>query len=517
MIGALSLLPFCGPVRADEGSWRARLDRAEQLSGEGKNAESAAAAEGVLADAEKSLGPEDSEINGILSRLSRIYEAAEDVSHVSEMEKRLSSIKSKDFAVWLALGAARRFQERFLEAQDALKKALALKPDDSQAQRELAMVDHALGRDDEAVKFFERAIRQGPRDYDLYMQLARSDMRLGRLAEAKAAFAQAKKLDGKSLEAYIDEGYFHLERGEIAQGKEAFESAIAVDTASPFGYHHMGAYLSHNGEYAEAEKYFRQALERLEANPTARTDDLIHTIVGLGDAIRRQGRSAEAETVFRKCLEKEMPSSLYVDCLQELGEIYASEGKNAQAEDIFKRAADACEDGPACTCRGLALINLGDFYLKQGRKREVSAMADEAGKLCAGYLTSNFSLLMDLAGLYMSSGDVVKGEALYGRILAVGRSMPFHRALAWALARMADLGMTQGRFREAEGFYRQAIPIFENHGDEQQEAAMFDGIAAACEKESKPQEAAEAREKAKSLRAGNPSFPSAALKQPNPR
>ena len=504
MIGALSLLLFCGPARADGDSWQERLNRAEQLSEGGERAASVTAAQGILADVEKDVGPESAGIGRILVRLSRVYEAAGDDSQFPEMEKRSSAVKSKDFEVWRELGMLRHSQDKSREAEDALKKALAFKPDDFGAERELATVDQELGRDEDAVKYFEKAIKQNPQDYDLYIRLARSRMRLGRSAQAKEAFAQARKFEGKAADAYIQEGYFHLNLGEPARAKEAFENAIDVDTASPFGYHHMGAYLDLQKKYPEAEKYLRRALEILETNPKTTADDLLHTIHWLGNEIQAQGRFTEAEAIYRKCLEKPSPSDYYVECLRSLGDIYASQGKNAQAEEVFKQAAAVCEEGPACSCQGRALIGLGEFYRNQGRRREALAVADQSGKLCAGPI-HNLAILLNLAGLYASLGEVAKSEALYGRILAARGSGPllgkrFIDTLPLALGRMADLEMAQGRNAEAEDHYRQAIPLWEDSRDWQQEAAMLDGVAAACEKEGKPQAAAEAREKSKSLR-----------------
>ena len=515
MVGALALLPFCGPARAAGRSWRERLDDAEQLSKEGKNAESAAATQGVLADAETSLGPEAPEIGHVLVRLSHIYETVQDAPRLSEIEKRLSAIKSKDFEIWLALGVLLQSQGKSHEAEGALKKALALKPGDFEAEQELAMVDQDLGRDVDAAKLFEEAIKKTPQVYDLYIHLARSDMRLGRVAEAEEAFVKARKIKGRMADAYIQEGYFHLEVGESLQAKEAFESAIAVDTASPFGYHHMGSYLSRGGRFLEAEKYFRQALERLEADPSAKIDDRLHTIIFLGGTLQMQGRSAEAVAVYRKCLETAVPSGKYADCLRSLGQLYVDQHEFAEAEDVYKRAAGTCEHGPTCACRGMALIELGNVYFKEGRKREAESMADQAGKSCADDM-SELSLLLDRAGLYVSLGDASKGETLFDRILAARESRPlsggkFKAALPLALERMADLEMAQGRFREAEAFYRHAIPMFENGRDEQAEGAALGGLAAACEKEGKSQEAADARGKAISLRTDGASFPSAAF------
>ena len=488
MIGALPLFLFCGPARAGADSRE-------------KDEKSVKAAQAALANAEKNLGPEDPGIIRILVSLARLYEAAGDAAQFPEMEKRLSAIKSKDFEVWLTLGTLLHSQGKFLEADDALKKALSFKPDDLDAEREMADVDQDMGRDEEAVKLFEKLIEKNPREYDLYIRLARSDIRLGRYAQSKEAFAQAKKINGKTTDAYIAEGYFDLNIGEPAQAKEAFQSAIAVDSASSFGYHHLGAYLSRNRPYPEAENYFWQALEKLEADPNATNDDLLHTLGWLGDVIQRQGRSAEAETVYRKCLEKTASSDYYVHCLLSLGELYASQDKNAEAEDVFKQAAAACAEGPACTCRGRGLIGLGNFYMKHGRRREASAMADQAGKLCTASQPSNRLVLIAIADLYTRTGNASQSEALFGQVVNAARSsMPFDEVLPWTMRGMAHLDMTRRRPHEAERLLRKAIIIWENRRDEESEAGALDDLAGVYENEGMPQKAAEAREKAKAMR-----------------
>ena len=498
----LPLTIVCGYAIAAESSWQERLDHAEQLSGAGKIEESVKAAQGALADAEKDLGPENPEVIHILARLSRIYEAAAD-PRLPQIEKRLSAVKSKDFEVWLALGMLLHFEQKPLEAENALKKALAFRPEDREAESELALVYDEMGRFEEEIRLLTGFLKKWPQDdYSLFSQLARVYAHLGRFSEAKETFVQARKLNGESAAAYINEGYFHLQVGESAQAKEAFESAIALDTASPQGYHHMGTYFSDHQQLPEAEKYYRQALKIMEASPNADARPLVHTIGALGRVLQAQGRQAEAEAVLRKCLEKAPPTEVSATCLSSLGEIYASQGENAQAEDLFKRAAAVCEEGTACTCRGNGLIGLGDFYLNQGRNGEAAAIADQAGRLCAANRSYDLSVLLALAGLYVRLGDVSKGEALYGRILSISRSIDFNGTLAPALKQLADLKMTRGRFHEAEDLYRKAIPILENHRDVQQEAETLNALSGALEKEGKHQEAGEAREKAEALKPG---------------
>ena len=493
ILGALSLLAMSGSAAVAETSWRELLNRAEQLSAEGKSAEAAQAARAALADADKSLDPESSDIAHILALLNEFYNAAGEDSQLPEMERRLSALKSKNFEAWFALGTVLHKEEKILEAEGAIKKAIALKPADTGAEFELLTIYDDMGRLDDSIPLLKKMIVGNPDQLELYLQLARTYMRLGRSAEAQEAYVQAKKMNGGTAHAYIEEGYFYSGSGKNVEAEKDFKNAVDVDTESPAGYHHLGAFLSRNGQYPEAEKYLRRALERLEANPNTKRDDLIHTIDWLSDTLLAQGRVVEAEALLRKCLEKPEPTVLVMDCMLSLGRVYASLGKNELAESTLKQAASVCESGPACLCRGRALVGLANFYLKQGRRAEALAQTDESARVCVEHdgviRADNF---MQLAELY----GKLSAEEWSGRGMAESASIN----LDSTLPRMADSEMRRGLFNEAEALYRQGVGIFKALGDRQREAAMFDGLAAACEKEGKHQEAIAARENSKLLK-----------------
>ena len=497
MIAALLLLSLCGPARAAEGSWRERLTQAERLSGEGRDEEAVKEVQGALADAEKSLGPDDPEIGRVLSRLGRIYETAQDAPQLVETERRLSAIKSKDFDVWFALGIIRRGAGTYDEAVDALKKALDFKPDDSRAEDELAMVYDDRGSFEEEAGLLRKMIEKKPQSFSPYIRLAQTYTRLGRPALAKEIFAQARKLDGKTVDAYVKAGYFSLSAGHSAQAQEFFEEAIAVDTASPFGYHHMGAYLSKSGRNPEAEKYFRLALEKQEADPGIPVDDLLHTVMLLGKVIMEQGRPAEAEAVFRKGLERARPDSeRQLELYWWLARLDASQGKSAPAEENYKRVEAACRARLRCrfSFASDVLTGFGEFYLKQGRRGEAEAAAERVEKLAADAPAGHdlFEGLAGLAEFYAELGDDSKREALYARLAALRRTMPFNPDLVWAETGWAGLAAARGRFAEAEDHDRQAIIILEHNRSWREESAVLEDLAALDEKEGKDQEALKA-------------------------
>ena len=448
LLPAAALSLYCGSASAAGPAWQERLAQAERLSEANKDEESAKAAWDSLADAEKTLGPDAPEIGRILARLSRIEEKAGDAARLPEIERRLAAIKSKDFDVWSALGELRRGEGRSLEAESALKNALALKPEDLETKDELAAVYDDLGRYEEEARLLSECIKNEPENYDLLIQLANADTRLGRSAEAKEVFAQAAKIKGRTADAYIEEGYFYLDSDQRVHAREDFENAIAVDTGSPWGYHHMGSYLAQTRQYPEAEKYFSRALKKLESDSNAKPRDLLDTVNWLGDVIEAQGRHAEAEAVYLKGLKSARPGdNRQLRLLRSLAKLYVSAGKNEQAEAAYKRAVDAC--GVRFKCQSVSaartLLDLGQFYLSQGRRPEAEGMAERAEKAGANIpIGQGFGLLRDLAAFYANLGDVPKREALYGRLMSMRRAMPFNPDLIWVETEFAGMKPAEG-------------------------------------------------------------------------
>ena len=505
LIGAWSLLSLCGSARAAEAPWEKRLEQSERLSDEGKTEAAVKVVQGALADADKSLGPDDPAIGLILSRLSRIYETAGDSPQLLEIEGRLSAFKPKGFRVWFALGRLRRREGKFPEAEEALTKALAIEKDNPGAMYELALLDDETGRFEDEIRVLKETIELNPQNFNLHIQLAKTYSRLGRPAQSQEAFARARKLKGETANAYIKEGYFYMRSGEAVHAKESFESAIAVDTASPFGYHHMGTYLLLSRQYPEAEKNLRLAVEKMEADPNMRPFD-VGTINRLGAVIEAQGRYPEAEALYLKALKKARGDGDYDEevALRSLARLYAAEGKNAKAEELYKRAVTASQSRANCDffCAGIALIDLGEFYLGQGRRAEAEAMAERAEKLSADVPIKQdlFDVLRALSAFYAKLGDDSKREALYARLLPMRRTMPSDPDLVWVESGLAEIEAARGRLAEAEDHYRQAIGVLDQNSRWKEEADLLDALAAIDENDGKAG-AGEAREHAKSLRA----------------
>lgn len=85
-------------------------------------------------------------------------------------------------------------RKRLLDAEAAYGEALALDPDDPQAQAGLAMVAFALGRPTDACALAERSLAADPTSVDAWRALAACRAQLGQPAAAIEAYEQAMRL-----------------------------------------------------------------------------------------------------------------------------------------------------------------------------------------------------------------------------------------------------------------------------------------------------------------------------------
>jgi tetratricopeptide (TPR) repeat protein len=497
------------PAAAPEApSWRALLDGAEALSREGKSQEATAAARRALAAAEKTAGPRAPAAVAVLVFLGGSGDA--DAAEIPVWKARLSAVENKGFGEWFALGRLLRLEGKASAAKHAAEKALALKPGDPEAAGELALDDDALGLEEEEVRVLEDALQskrvEGPRLYDFYSRLAAAYRRLGRPAEAAATFARARRAGANASYLYIQEGYFYTEKGDSDRAGEAFRSAVAVDTASPYGYHHWASYLKRTRRYAEAEKAARQALARLEADPNAPPDALLHTMGELALEVDKQGREAEAEALYLSALRRARRGDNYeLRVLRSLARNLEEQGKTERAAEALERAASGCSVGADCDAEmlGEALGDLGRFRLRHGDRAAAEAVAarmeNAAEALPEG--SGRPAMLRALVDLYAELRDRSRMRAVYERLLALRRTMPFEPGLDWVEPGLAELEESEGRLAEAEALYRRAAEIQEHGHDLNKESELLERLAAVCEKEgpSGSRAAKEAREKARSL------------------
>ncbi len=459
----------------------------------------------LLSAAESGFASQPAEDIGALAQLGERYRAAGDAAGLAIVEKKLAGVKTGKHEALLALGRLLHSEGREEEAASVLERTLALKQDSVIARIELGSVYSAQGRFEKAARVLEQALKKKTRDYGIAVDLGKCYQRLGRPDRAEGAFALAKRIGPKNPRAYLEQGQAYLQAGAYAQARREFESLIAVDTTSPLGYSNLGNYYEALQQPQEAEGSYRQALRALETSPHPDLKLEEDALRRLGLSLQKQRRFAEAEAVFRQGLEKAGANAPWrASFAQYLGHLCSAENKPAEAERFYKEAVAVCETGPGCSRRELAdaASGLGALYIAQGRRAEAEILAERLEKVCNGLAVNEDSLDMvaQLAELYGMIGNSAKAEALWRWMLAAGGEKSAQKSAGLALNALARICVDQGRWAEAEEFYRRAIDRFKEDGDRGSAAAALYSLAAVYDKKAgKGREAAAALEQAQAL------------------
>jgi O-antigen biosynthesis protein len=173
------------------------------------------------------------------------------------------------------LGMTHSHASQFAEAADYLKRSIARSnPDESHLRKAYALLVYAemrQDRRDEALAVCRRGRGLFPRDAELRFREGVLLHELGRLDEARRAYLDV-------LEHRDDRHFTSVDRG--LDGFKARQNLAVV--------------AGDMGDFAEAERQWRQVVEEMPAYRAGWR--------GLGDALTRGGRLAEAEALAERML-----------------------------------------------------------------------------------------------------------------------------------------------------------------------------------------------------------------------
>jgi superkiller protein 3 len=165
------------------------------------------------------------------------------------------------------------------------------------------LLSAVLGRNDDALKYYERAIRIDPDNKLAWINKANALVRLNRTGEATGAYQEALKITNKSLMADPEDSDLWAEKGLLLhnvgnsdEAVKAFANATRIDPGDETSWKMMGVLLaSELHRYDEAAQAFDGALQ-IEPN-----DAQVWSLKG--DALKASGRQADADAAYAKAKE----------------------------------------------------------------------------------------------------------------------------------------------------------------------------------------------------------------------
>ncbi|MFJ6986964.1 MULTISPECIES: tetratricopeptide repeat protein [unclassified Streptomyces] len=241
----------------------------------------------------------------------------------------------KDFGGWATLGLAYVEQartqgdpSRYPQAERALKRSLALRPDNDQALSGRAALAAARHDFTGALAFADRALRQNP--YGERALCSRIDalVELGRYDEAAEA-ARVADRRRPGVPVFTRYAYVHELRGDLTTARRVLEQALAASTsAGDIAYvaTQLGQLAWNQGDHATALTDYARAL--------AADENYLPAMEGRARAQAASGRQAAAITGLEQVVARyPLPGPLVA--LGELYEARGAAGDAAQARDQY--------------------------------------------------------------------------------------------------------------------------------------------------------------------------------------
>jgi arylsulfatase A-like enzyme/Flp pilus assembly protein TadD len=206
-----------------------------------------------------------------------------------------------DTPLWLMhLALLERENGNIAAGIDALRRIVALSPDDSEALSLLGAYLTEAGRAREAADLLAPHTARADAALEVLTTRALALARLGQTRDALATLAAARDRDPSNAMTVVDIGTVHLMAGDRAAARRAFEDAIAINPQVARAHSSLGVLAVEDGRPAEAIDHWKAATS---------LDPREHEkILRMGIALARAGRTAEARACLQYFVDAAPPS-----------------------------------------------------------------------------------------------------------------------------------------------------------------------------------------------------------------
>jgi len=242
-----------------------------------------------------------------------------------ELKKVLATDPRHAGALHLAGLIAYR-QQQYREAAALIGSAIALQPD-SRMYCNLALVDLAQARPEEAIEHCRQSLLLQPEQFDAHYNMGLACQSMGDLDRAEACYRKSLEQDSANARALNNLGVVLEARGRSQEAVSAF--AQAIDCQSDFAMAHYNLAISRDtlGDYGGAVSSYRHTLKLQPDNASAHNN--------LGVALKNLRLFPEAADSYRQAVRLQ-PG--FADAHQNLGDVLAILGSTDEAIASHRKA-----------------------------------------------------------------------------------------------------------------------------------------------------------------------------------
>ncbi|MCX5795486.1 MAG: tetratricopeptide repeat protein [Elusimicrobia bacterium] len=289
------------------------------------------------------------------------------------------------------------------------------------------------GRVAAAETLLREAARLSPHEVRTLLALAAVESVQGRPAQARLLIERARSLASEAPESLTAWGQYHLRRRDWALAQAAFTKALAKDPAAVGALEGLGQAWTRQGEGLRAEKLF--------LGLTTQHPDRPDYWWVLGSFYRGQGRDAEAQAAWRRCLRLDPGQARAFMALADSFLI----DQPAVAERFYRKLLDGGAE------KAFVLWRLGRACLEQHKDDEAWAVYQQALRLEPDTPDADLAL----ATYHLRRREVSEAEAFARRAIASAPKDPRGYDI---LANLLT-GLGRGHYLAAERASRQFAAV----------------------------------------------------------
>jgi predicted CXXCH cytochrome family protein len=200
------------------------------------------------------------------------------LAKAEEVLRRATGLAPDEPSGWATLGWVLWQQDKGAEARADLERAIALDPDVPEVHNNLANVAWGTGDQAAAELQFREALRIQPGIADWRLNLARVLATRGQIPEARFQFEQAIRLKPDSAAARLDYGRLLADRGELAAAIRQLESAVRLQPDLWRAHFELGMALGRSGKPAPAADQMRIAASGSDPQVRAEATEVLQRL-----------------------------------------------------------------------------------------------------------------------------------------------------------------------------------------------------------------------------------------------
>ncbi len=276
------------------------------------------------------------------------------------IDQELSQAMQRRAEFFLKKGQEYYDKEQYLEAAEAYRQAIEIKPDYSEAFFNLGLAYRKLARYLEAIEAFKKAIKFEEGLAEAHFNIAFLYAKLARFSEALPYYLSAIELQPDYPEAHFNLGITYDALGKYEEAVIAYQQAISFIPSYPEAHYQLAIALNKQGNPQEAIKAYLEALRLSPENSRASYNlGLIYTqlkqyqdaIKAFQQAIRQKPNFSEAYSQLALAYEQLEKYQDAISAYQQaicfkpsdsdinfsLAELYFSLSRYQEAINIYKQ------------------------------------------------------------------------------------------------------------------------------------------------------------------------------------